>query len=45
MKAGDAVTVEASRAKDGSNNANARSIILVATGQKLFGASSQDQGR
>jgi hypothetical protein len=46
MKVGDAVTVEASRAKDGSNNANARAITLVATGQKLFAASSQtEQGR
>jgi hypothetical protein len=41
MKAGDVVTVEASRAKDGSNNANARSVTLASTGQRLFAASSQ----
>lgn len=41
MKIGDTVTVEASRAKDGSNNANARAVTLSSTGQKLFAASSQ----
>ena len=41
MKAGDAVTVEGSLAKDGSPTGNARSVILVKTGQKLFAASSQ----
>ncbi len=41
MKVGDVVTVEASRAKDGSNNANARSVTMNATGQKLFAATSQ----
>lgn len=45
MKAGDVVTVEASRAKDGSNNANARSVTLASTGQTLFAASSQTEGR
>jgi len=43
MKVGDVVTVEGSRAKDGSNNANARSVTLASTGQKLFAASSQGQ--
>src|SRR3974390_2177430 len=43
MKTGDVVTVEGSRAKDGSNNANARSVTLATTGQKLFAASSQGQ--
>jgi|SRR5262249_38129449 hypothetical protein len=43
MKAGDVVTVEGSRAKDGSNNANARTVTLASTGQKLFAASSQGQ--
>jgi hypothetical protein len=42
MKVGDVVTVEASRAKDGSNNANARSVTLATTGQKLFAASSEN---
>ena len=45
MKAGDVVTVEASRAKDGSNNANARSVTLASTGKTLFAASSQTEGR
>jgi len=41
MKVGDSVSVEGSRAKDGSNNANARSVILNSTGKKLFAGSSQ----
>jgi hypothetical protein len=41
MKVGDKVTVEGSRAKDGSPLANARSVILTSTGQRLFAASSQ----
>jgi hypothetical protein len=41
MKIGDTITVEASRAKDGSNNANARAVTLASTGQRLFAASSQ----
>jgi hypothetical protein len=36
LKVGDVVQVEGSRTKDGSLNANARSVILVSTGQKLF---------
>ena len=43
MKIGDVVTVEGSMAKDGSPTGNARSVILEATGQKLFAASSQGQ--
>ena len=43
MKLGDVVTVDASRAKNGSNNANARVVILKSTGQRLFAASSQGQ--
>src|SRR5262245_29366644 len=43
MKTGDSVTVEGSRAKDGSNHVNARSVTLATTGQKLFAASSQNQ--
>jgi len=45
MKVGDTVTVEASRAKDGSNNANARTVTLASTGKTLFAASSQTEGR
>jgi hypothetical protein len=40
MKVGDVVTVEGSRAKDGSLIGNARSVTL-STGQKLFAGSSQ----
>jgi len=43
LKVGTSVTFEGSRARDGSNTANARTIILNSTGQKLFGASSQGQ--
>lgn len=43
LKVGTAVTFEGSRARDGSNTANARSVTLTATGQKLLGASSQTQ--
>jgi hypothetical protein len=43
MKIGDEVTVEASRARDGSSNGNARVVILKNTGQRLFAASSQGQ--
>jgi len=45
MKIGDVVSVEGSKAKDGSNNANARSVILASTGQRLFAASSQNENR
>jgi hypothetical protein len=42
LKAGDVVTIEGSRAKNGSNNANAQSVIVASTGQKLFsGANPQ----
>jgi hypothetical protein len=43
MKIGDVVTVEASRAKNGTPNANARVVMLKNTGQRLFAASSQGQ--
>jgi hypothetical protein len=36
MKVGDVVTVEASRARDGGNTANAQSVVLAGTGQRLF---------
>ena len=38
MKAGDVITVEAKRARDGSTTANAQVITLAATGQRIFGA-------
>ena len=43
MKLGDMVTIEGSRAKDGSNHVNARTVSLAGSGQKLFAASSQGQ--
>jgi hypothetical protein len=39
LKAGDEITVEAYRAKDGSNTANAAQVIL-ADGRKFFAGSS-----
>ena len=41
VKIGDVVTVEGSRARDGSLLGNARSMILMSTGQRLFAGSSQ----
>ena len=43
MNPGDVVTVEGSRAKDGSNNGNVKVVTLAKTGQQLFAASSQGQ--
>jgi hypothetical protein len=43
MKIGDIVTVEGSRARDGSNIANAQAIVLASTGQKLFAGSSRNE--
>jgi hypothetical protein len=41
LKIGDVVTVEGSKAKDGSPTGNASTVILAKTGQKLFAGSSQ----
>jgi hypothetical protein len=41
MKVGDEVAVEGSQAKDGANVGNARVVTMVATGKRLFAASSQ----
>ena len=41
VKIGDEVTVEGTRAKDGSLLGNARSMVLMSTGQRLFAGSSQ----
>ena len=43
LKVGDSITVEGSAAKDGTNVGNARVVVLDATGQRLFAASSQTQ--
>ena len=39
MKIGDVVTVDARRARDGSDHANAQSVTLAKTGQRLFAGS------
>ena len=41
LKPGDVVTVQGSRARDGSTNSNARSVT-TAEGKRLFAGSSQD---
>ena len=42
MKIGDEVVVEGTLAKDGTNQANARSVTMASTGKKL-GAGSSEQ--
>ncbi len=42
LKIGDVVSVEGSAARDGKPIGNARIVILSATGQRLFAASSQN---
>ena len=39
MKVGDVVAVEARRARDGCNHANAQAVVLTSTGQRLFAGS------
>ncbi len=41
MKVGDVVIVDGTLAKDGSKQANARSVVLASTGKKLGAASSE----
>ena len=41
LKIGDVVTVEGSRARDGSPYGNATSVVLASTGKRLFANSSQ----
>ena len=41
LKVGDVVSVEGSRARDGSALVNARVVVLASTGKRLFAASSQ----
>ncbi len=41
LKAGDVITVQGSRARDGSTNSNARSVTM-ADGKRLFAGSSQE---
>ncbi len=42
VKTDDLVTVEGSRARDGSHLANVTSIVMVATGKRVFAGSSGD---
>ena len=41
MKLGDEVVVNGTKAKNGSNRVNARSVTMASTGQKLGAASSE----
>ncbi len=41
VKVGEEVAVEGTRAKDGTLLGNARSMVLISTGQRLFAGSSQ----
>ncbi len=41
LKIGDVVTVEGSKAKDGTPTGNARSVTLAASGKRLFAGSSE----
>jgi len=42
LKTGDLITVEGSLARDGSRLANATSIVMAATGQRMLAGSSRD---
>jgi len=44
LKPGDEITVEGSRARDSSNNGNARNIT-TADGKRMFAGSSEDSAR
>ena len=43
MKLGERVIVEGTLARDGSNHANAKAVVLASTGQRLFAGSSQGE--
>ena len=43
LKLGDVITVEGTRAKNGSTNANAQNVILASTGRRLFAGSGDNQ--
>ena len=42
LKVGDEVTVEGSLARDGSNLANAKTVVMASSGRKMLAGSSQD---
>ena len=41
MKVGDMLTIDARRARDGGNTANAQTVIAASTGKQLFPAPAQ----
>ena len=41
MKIGDVLNIDARRARDGSTNANAQTVVAVSTGKQLFPAPAQ----
>ena len=43
LKPGDEVTVQGTRARNGTTKANAQTITLARTGEKLFAGASPDQ--
>ena len=43
LKPGEVVTIEGARAKNGSTRANAETVLMASTGQRLFAGSSQGQ--
>ncbi|MBF8301120.1 MAG: hypothetical protein HW394_1490 [Acidobacteria bacterium] len=43
LKPGDQVTIEGSRAKNGSLRASVQTVIVTSTGQKLFSGTNQEQ--
>ena len=43
MKTGDRVIVEGTLARDGSNHANTRAVVMASTGKRLFAGSSQGE--
>lgn len=43
LHVGDEISVEGAQAKDGTNVGNARTVILAATGKRVFAASSQTE--
>ena len=43
LKPGDVVTVEGSRAKNGSSRANATTVTLASTGERLFAGANPNQ--
>jgi hypothetical protein len=43
LKPGDVVTIEGSRAKNGSSKANATTVTLASTGERLFAGANPNQ--